>query len=902
MPIAATEEMARLVGIEPTTCGLEVRRSIQLSYRRDAYRHCITELQASVATVFLIVGVRAASSPKTCKFRVYYLARHERRIMGAFFLDVKYAGRSMWRAKGYALTVLLTLSVCIAANAALFAIVHSVILRPLPVPDADSILLMSNEYPKAGVTGLNSSSSGDYYDRMREVTAFESHAMFRERDQTVELGGMPQRIHGMVVTPSWFKLLGVSPMLGRPFAEEEGESGRDKVVILSHGFWEQLYAGDKSAVGRDQWISGQPFTIVGVMPANFDFIDPDVRLWIPVAFTDQEKTQHHSNNWYEIGRLKPGATLQQAQAQVDALNDENLERFPGSREVIINSGYHTIVKPLQSMLTEGVKSTLYLLWGGALLVLLIGGLNIANLALTRLALRRKEIATRIALGAGRVQLMRQLILENLGLAVLGGAAGIALGAGLLRTLNAIGLEHFPRAGEVHMDAAVLLVSLGLSVVAGLFVGLFPLASVSRIGISDALHDSSRTGTTGKKTRSVRQLLVAAQIGFAFALLMGAALFLTSFRRLLQLDPGFKADGVVTASVALPRSRYIGWDDWRNFMNRALPAVRAIPGVSLAGATSAIPLGGEHDDTVILAEGYEMKAGESLISPLNMSVTPGYFEAMGISMLRGRSFDDRDNESAPRVIIVDERLAQHFWPNSDPVGRRMYRPSDIVKDKLRTNEQTVWLTVIGVARTLRYEKMDDSGATVGAYYFPISQEPDSNFTFALKTPADPDSAIRALREEMFRLDPNLAVFDVHSMSERIDLSLASRRTSMLLANAFGGVALFLATLGIYGVLAYLVAQRTREIGIRVALGSSPAAILRLVLREGFKLVLVGLVLGIVGAVSFQKIMASEIYGVQALDPLVLTAVMALLVLVALAACAVPARRAMRVDPIVALRSE
>ena len=821
--------------------------------------------------------------------------------MDAFLLDLKYGIRSLWRDKGFALTVLLTFSVCIAANAALFAIVNSVILRPLPVSDANSILIMSNEYPKAGVTGSNDSSSGDYFDRLREMTVFENQAIFRPRNQTVELNGSPQQIRGMLVTPSWFKLLRVSPAFGRAFTEEEGEIGSDQKVILSYGLWQQLYAGDKSALGRELRISGRPFTIVGVMPPDFNFIDPDVRLWVPLAFTAEQKTVHHSNNWYHIGRLKPGATLQQAQAQVNALNNANLERFPEFKEILINAGFNTKVKPLQDMLTAGVKKTLYMLWGGAFLVLLIGGLNIANLALARLALRRKEMATRIALGAGRAQLMRQLILENLGLALLGGMGGIVLGAGLLRTLNAIGLEHFPRASEVHMDSVVVLASLALSLAAGVFVGLFPLAGISKIGISDALHEDSRTGTTGKKSRSVRQLLVAAQIGFAFALLVGAGLLLASFRLLLQVDPGFNPNGVVTASVGLPRARYPKGEVLRDFMNRALPAVRAIPGVSLAGATEAIPLGGNHNDSVILAEGYQMKAGESLISPLNISVTPGYFEALGISMVRGRSFDDRDNENARRVVIVDERLAQHFWPGRDPVGLRMYMPGN-AKDFLKIDEHTVWLTVVGVARTLRYENLDGSGAPVGAYYFPNSQQPASSFTFALKTPADPGSVVRAFRSEIARLDPDLAVFDVHSMSERIDLSLSSRRTSMLLANAFGGVSLFLASLGIYGVLTYLVARRTREIGIRVALGSTRAGILKLVLWEGFQLVAIGLVLGVVAAASLQKAVASEIYGVRPLDPLVLASVMALLAIVALAACAIPARRATRVDPIVALRYE
>jgi predicted permease len=821
--------------------------------------------------------------------------------MDAFFLDLKYAGRSLWRSKGFAVTVLLTFAVCIAANTALFAIVNSVVLRPLPVPEASSILLMSNEYPKAGVVGINSSSSGDYFDRLREITVFESQAEFRQRDQTVEVNALPQRIHAMVVTPSWFALLRVTPALGRPFLEEEGEVGHEREVILSHGLWEQLYAGDQAAIGRDLRISGQPYKIVGVMPADFDFIDPEVRLWMPIAFTAEEKTQHHSNNWNYIGRLKPGATVEQAQAQVDALNNENLERFPQFKEILINAGFHTIAEPLQEMVTGGVKRTLYLLWGGAILVLLIGGLNVANLALTRLSLRRKEMATRIALGAGRLQLMRQLLLENVGLALLGGLGGIALGAGLLRTLSAIGLEHMPRAGEVRLDATVILVSLGLSVAAGLFVGLFPLVSASKIGINDALHEDSRTGTTGKKTRSVRQLLVAAQIGFAFALLMGAALFLTSFRRLLQVDPGFRSEGVVTASVSLPLSKYAKREDWRGFVNRAMPAVRAIPGVRLAGATNAIPLSGTHDDQVVLAEGYQMKPGESILSPLSMNVTPGYFEAMGIPMIKGRSFDERDNETVPRVVIVDEKLAQHFWPNSDPVGRRMYFPGN-PQDLLKVDEHTAWLTVIGVVRNLRYEHLEDKGGSVGAFYCPIAQDPDNTFTFALKAAGNGDSSVRALRAEIFRLDPDLAVFDVHSMSERIDLSLAPRKTSMLLANAFGGVALFLAMLGIYGVLAYLVAQRTREIGIRVALGSTRAGILGMVLREGFELVVGGLVLGIMGAASIQKAVASEIYGVRALDPLVLASVTAVLVIVAFAACAVPARRAIRVDPIVALRSE
>ncbi|HEY2461987.1 MAG TPA: ABC transporter permease [Candidatus Acidoferrum sp.] len=820
--------------------------------------------------------------------------------MEKLLLDIRQGSRSLWRAKGFTATVMLTFAVCIAANAALFAIVNSVVLRPLPFPDANSILLMSNEYPKAGVVGINNSSSGDYIDRIREMTAFESQAAFRRRDQTVELNGSPEQVRGMLVTPSWFHLLQVAPPVGRAFTEQDGQVGSDQQVILSDGLWRQLYGGDRSAIGKALRISGRPFTIVGVMTRNFNFIDPEVRFWIPLALTEEQKRVHHSNNYYDIGRLKPGATIQQAQAQVDALNNENLERTPELKEALLNAGFHTVITPLQDMLTSGVKPVLYLLWGGALVVLLIGGLNIANLALARLALRRKEMATRIALGAGHMQLMRQLLLENLGLALLGGIAGVGLGAGLLSAMNKIGVKDFPRASEVHVDGSVVLVSVALALVAGLFVGLFPLAGISRIGINDALHEDSRTGTTGKKSRSVRQLLVAAQIGFAFALLVGAGLLLTSFRRLLQVDPGFNPNGVITAEVTLPQPKYSTPEDRDGFMKRALPAVRGIPGVEVAGATDAIPLGSSHDDTVILAEGYQMKPGESLISPLSMSITPGYFEAMGISMLRGRSFDERDNETAPRTVIVDEMLARHFWPDRDPIGRRMYFPDP--KSFLKPDERTTWMTVVGVTRPLRYENLEGTRAQFGAFYTPNMQQPAANFTFALKSKGDAASTIGSLRSVLAGLDPDLAVFDVHSMTERIDLSLASRRTSMLLANAFGLVALFLASLGIYGVLAYLVTQRTREIGIRVALGSSRTGILRMVLREGFALVAAGLVVGFIGAASLHKAVANQVYGVRPLDPLVLGGVMMVLAVVALAACAIPARRAMSVDPMVALRAE
>ncbi|MEZ5395705.1 MAG: ABC transporter permease [Bryobacterales bacterium] len=548
--------------------------------------------------------------------------------------DLRYGIRSLSRDKAFTATVLATLAVCIAANSATFAIVSSVLLRPLPVPESESILLMTNRYPGAGVDGIGNSAGGDYYDRLRDVTAFEEQAMFNRSGQTLEIGGIPQRVEGMQATPSLFRLLRVSPAIGRAFTDEEGEIGAERKVILSHGLFEQLYGGDASAIGRDLRMSGRPYTVVGVMPADFSFVYPDVRLWTPLALTPEQKQAHHNNNWTNIGRLKPGATLEQAQAQVDALNAANLDRYPHLRQVLIDAGFHTKVLPLQELLVRDVRGILYLLWGGALFVLLIGGLNIANLALVRLTLKRKELATRRALGAGGAQVVRQFLIENVLATSAGGVLGIGLGAGLLRGLQAFGLEELPRANEIHMDLWVIGASMALAILVGVLIGCAPLAQAFRMNLSRSLQEDGRSGTSGRSSNKVRQVLVAAQVGFAFVLLVGAGLLLASFRELLRVDPGFESNGVLTASLRIPSAAYPEGKDRVAFARRALEGIRAIPGVEAAGSTSAIPFGSDRSDSVIFAEGYQMKPGESVISPRQLRVTPGYFEAMGMKMVKG----------------------------------------------------------------------------------------------------------------------------------------------------------------------------------------------------------------------------------------------------------------------------
>jgi len=821
--------------------------------------------------------------------------------MDNLFRDIKQGLRSLLRDKGFTATVLLTLAVGIAAYTATFAIVNSVLLRPLPCPNAGALVLMANEYPKAGVVDQDVSSAADYFDRRRVVTALEEQALFQQTDATVEINGTPQRVAAMNVTPSFLRVVGVSPARGRNFTDQEGEFGQDYKVIISDGLWQQLYGGDASAIGRSMRIGGLPFTIVGVMPRDFVFMYPEVCLWALASFSPQEKAGYHNNNWSHIGRLKPRATIAQVRAQINALNAANLERFPQYKEFVINAGFYTRVEPLQHVLVKDVEGALYLLWGGALFVLLIAGLNVTNLALARCNARTKEIATRLALGAGRAQIARQSIAENVLVASAGGSAGVLLGRALLRAVGAIGLDQFPRAYEVRIDGRVILVSLALAVVAGVLVGLVPLAGAFKVSLSNTLRDSTRGGSSGLGARRLRQALVSAEIGLAFVLLAGAGLLLASFRHLLAVDPGFKTYGVATGTVTATEARYKNHGDLRVLMDRSLAAIRRSPGVAAAGATTSIPLGDGSVTTFIMAEGYVMKPGESIIAPFRSAVTPGYFQTMNIGLVRGRLFDERDNESAPGVVIVDEKLARHFWPNRNPIGQRMYQ-KDIGEGPNKPGARTIWYQVVGVVRTVRMEDLAASSGVLGAYYFPFAQQPERDYTFAIRTAGEAAGGASALRAAMTRIDPDMAVFDVKTMEERAALSMSSRRTALLLALAFAGLALFLAAIGIYGVLAYWVAQRRREIAIRMALGSSGGGIVRMVLREGLALVGVGLAVGIAGAAALQKAVASQVYGVRPLDPLVMGSGIVLLGIIALAACAAPARRAVHVDPNEVLRCD
>lgn len=820
--------------------------------------------------------------------------------MDWLYRDFRVAGRRLAKDKAFTITAALTLAICIGANTALFSVVHNVLLRPLPVPEPDRILLMSNQYPKAGASDSSNSGVPDYFDRRREMTVFSEHALFNHGSVAIGEEGVPVRIRAGNVTPSYFRLMGVAPALGRTFSEDEGEVGSEKKVVLSAGLWQRVFAGDPQVIGRELRLDGQPYTVVGVMPARFQPADPGAQLWRPLAFTAEQKSdgQRHSNNYWNVARLRPGATLGQAQAQIDALSAANLERFPQYREPLINAGFHTTVEVLPDRLVKHVRATLYLLWGGAAFVLVIGGVNIANLVLVRARSHLKEMATRIALGAEARHLARQLVVEGVLLTLAGAVAGLLVGAAALRSLGVFDLGDLPYGSEIHLGGASILYTLALAAAIGVAIGVIPLIAVFPSNLAAALHEEGRSSSAGRGARALRRALVVGQVAFTFVLLVGAGLLLASFRKVLQVDPGFVSERVLTASVALPRSRYADEAALRAFTDEALRRLRALPGVIAAGATDTIPLGGSNNDSVILAEGYQMKPGESVISPSAVDVTPGYFEAMGVRLRSGRVFLDSDAGGKLPVAIVDETLAKRFWPGRDAVGGRLYRPEDI-NDLFAVNEKTVFFTVVGVIADVKLRDLTEGGRAVGAYYFPMSQDTSRSLTLALKTSANPESAAGALRAAIASLDRELPVFDLQTMEQRTEKSLLNRRSPAMLALSFAVVALLLSAVGIYGVLAYLVTQRKKEIGIRLALGSTARGIFRLVIREGVWLVGLGFLLGAAGALVLRRTLERQLFGVSAADPLVVGGVAALLAVVALVASALPARRATRIDPLIAL---
>lgn len=813
--------------------------------------------------------------------------------------DIRAGLRLLGRDKAFTATVVLTLGICLGANAAIFSVVHAVLLQSSPIPDADRIVGVGDVYPTITPNDILASDVPSYFDRLAAVPALEDQAMFTFWYDTIVIDGVAEELRGMRATPSLFRLLRVPPALGRTFTDAEGELGSEHKIILSHGLWQRLYGGDPGVIGRDLRLgwTGQPCTIVGVMPEGFEFFQQagdghadagrqGVQFWIPLAFTPAQKSDAARTRYgfFHVGRLAPGATLEQAQAQIDAVHARTVARFPQFR--LAELGMRTVVTPLHEALTRQVRRPLYLLWAAAGFVLLIGAINIANVAVARSAARARELATRLALGAGRIQVMRQLVVEALIPSLLGGAAGVAVGSGILTVVSSTGVENLPNGDDVSLNAVVVLWIGGLALLTGIAIGVMPALALSPRALLHGFADGGRAVTGGRGPRLFRRGLVVAQVALALVLLVGAALLLTSFQHLLQVDTGFRAAHVTTATVFPPPSRYPDERAVISLTDRVLEAVRAIPGVENAGVTSNIALSGFASPSTVSVDQRELAPGEAAVIPSIVVISPGYFESLGTPLLRGRFFDERDRPDSLRVAIVDERLAARLWPNDDPLGKRLFRGD------------AGPYTVVGVVGEIRFEGLAARAEATGTAYFPHTQAPPGGRLrwVAIKTAGEHAAIVADVRAALAQIDPLLPLADVQTLTERTSRSLAAPRLAVTLAGLCGAVALLLSMVGVYSVLAYLVVCRRREIGIRMALGSTVAGVFRLVFREGAVLVNIGLLLGVGGAVALGRVLESQLYGVQPNDPLILTTVAAATAVIALLACVAPAVRAARVDTV------
>lgn len=815
--------------------------------------------------------------------------------------DAGYACRLLARDKAFALTAIVTLALCIAANAAMFGIVRSVVLCPLPFPESARIVLLYNSYPNAGAP-RGGASVPDYFDRMTAIPALDEVALYRQETMTFGDENGAERLASLRATPSFYRLVRVAPRHGRLFRDDEGERGRAMKVILGHAFWQRKFGGDPAIVGRSIRLNGNPFDVVGVMPRDFSFLNNTIDLYVPAPIgpADRSDAARHSNNWEMVGHLKPGASVAQVQAQVNALNAANADRFPQYRRILEDASFHTVAVLLQEDVVRDVKAVLFLLWGGVLLVLLIGCVNVANLVIVRSAARTREMATRHAIGGNLSRLARQIFTETILLAAGGGAIGLLAGWWTLKLVASLGPETLPRGYEIRLDATTALVAGALTVVVGAALAAPPILALSRMNLGLELQAEGRSSTTGRRANLVRRTLATAQVAIAFALLVGAGLLLASFRAVLRMDLGFDPEHVVTASVTLPATSYPTGSDLMAFERRTLDALRARPEVIAAGVTSAVPFSGATSSTVIVAEGYAMQPGESLLAPSQYIASPGYFAAMKIPIVRGRPFDARDDTRGAPSIIVDERLAKRFWGARDPIGRRMYFPEDPSQPS-KVTPSTELMTVVGVVREVQAGDPRTDFTPVGAYYLPYEQVTTRGLTIAVRTRAPTTAILGAMRQQVAALDPQLPLFRARPMQEWIDRALVARRVPMLIAGAFAALALLLSAIGIYGVLAFSVAQRRREMAVRIAVGSTIAGIFALVLRDGARIVGVGLLSGFAVAIVVGRLLRSELYGVTPTDPVTMASVAGALIAVAAIAIAIPSWKAARIDPVAALNS-
>ena len=808
--------------------------------------------------------------------------------------ELRIAIRRLMHSPAFTGTALTTLALCIGANLAIFAVVDAILIRSLPFPRADRLVTLYYTYPK-----LPSATSGasltNYYERRGKIPALASIAEISYATSVVGEAGSTSIEKLGRVTSEFFSTLGVRPLMGRAFKDDEMTYQSDHEAMLSYECWTNRYGADPNVLGKSIRMDGIARTIVGVLPPNFRFLAFQAPVFMPLSSEDGERNinARHSTDKVQIARLTDGATLADARAQVDALDAALAPAFPDAK-IVADAGCHTIVAPLQADHVASVRPTLILLQAGALLLLVIGCVNLVNLLLIRASSRARELAIRQALGASRRHVVRDVMTETILLTVTGALLGLWVGSAGIRLLAALGQGQLPLGAQVNFDGSVAGVALLGALAAGCAIGM-PVAWFNLHGrLAGALQAESRGGTASRVMLRLRRGFIVAQVALAFVLLIGAGLLGLSLRRAMAVAPGFRSDHVITGQFNLTWNGYHTMEAFHGFFAGLYEKTRALPGVTAVGVSSQVPIGGSTAGDVVTVPGYVPRSGETVVVHDFFAVAGDYFAAMGVPLRAGRFLEPADTEREQLVCVVDDNFARHYWPEGGAVGKLLYRGTTI-------NHDDKPFTVVGVVGTVKQNGMTERQPR-GAVYYPYTQIFIRNYFLVARTSLPPESLATTLARVVREVDPEMPLTDIRSMEVRIDDSLVARRSPALMAGIFALTALLLATIGLYGVMAYTVAQRTSEFGVRMALGAQGRDVLRLVFAEGARLAATGLALGAAGALLLTGFMSSLLFGVNARDPLAFAAVAAVLALVAALACLLPARRATRVDPIVALRSD
>jgi putative ABC transport system permease protein len=805
--------------------------------------------------------------------------------------ELRLAVRQMLKHPGFTAVTMLTLALCMGANSAIFSVVRAVLLRPLPYPEADRLVFVHNSYPKSNLLKAGCSIP-DYLDRVGQASSIESAALFTW--ESFNLGGsdQPRRVLGLVVTPSFFATLRVTPKLGQAFGEAEARPGNERVVLLSYSLWQEQYGGRDDVLGQSVRLHGISYTVVGVMPPAFQFPQPEVKLWVPFAFTPEQRSDSERGHEYSsmLVRLKPDATARQLEAECSTLIQRNLERFPDQRGWVASTGFSALVVPALEEAVGDRAATLWLIQAGVIAALIIGCVNVGNLLLSRASMRRQELAVRAALGASRWQIMRQLGTECLLIFAGGGLLGWLAAQGALSVADSLGIASLPRGDTASLDWGVFLFTLICVGFVTLVFGLMPSWFGASVDASETLRDGTARSSGGRSHQRIRHALVVSQVALAVMLVTTAGLFYRSFAKLQQQNPGFDRTSTLTARLTLPPSKYPTDDQRRDFAEQAVAALRSLPAVTTVGFSDAVPFGYQNSQGTYYIDGLETSADQPPPHGLVRSVSEDYFQAMRIPLLQGRMFNSGDTANAEQVVIIDRVLADRYFAGRDAVGQRLYRNPGESKD---------FRTIVGVVAAVKHQGLDDP-TRKETIYFPYTQRPVESFTLVLRASSDPKQLIPAVRRAIQRLDPDQPIYDIATLASRINATLQPRRLPVTLLGAFGVLSLFLAALGIYGVLSFHVGQRRREFGIRSSLGATARDVTLLVIGHGLRLVGLGVAGGLLGYMMVSGAVRSLVYEVTPLDPLAVAGGCATLVGVALLACWIPARRAAGVDPLVALR--